>query len=82
MRPQWFSVNSGGSQTNVDSCSYDTSEIPFDQMWEDDRFWMPLLLAKQPFAGRADFKKEGEIFSPKKWWFGVPGDSDHEMPSR
>lgn len=26
-------------------------EIPFEKMWEDDRLWMPLMLAGTPFRG-------------------------------
>jgi hypothetical protein len=40
-------------------------------MWADDRFWMPLLLEKRHFAGRTDFRSNGETFSLQKWWFGV-----------
>ncbi|KAF7348438.1 7,8-dihydro-8-oxoguanine triphosphatase [Mycena venus] len=43
MRPKWF----------------DTTDIPFDQMWDEDRYWLPLLLSKQSFSGRADFEREG-----------------------
>lgn len=25
--------------------------IPFDRMWADDRHWIPLMLARQPFTG-------------------------------
>jgi len=70
MRPQWFLVESAGS-----GCETDTPEIPYDQMWDDDQYWIPLLLAKQPFVGRADFRQEGEVFHPKKWWFGLPCNS-------
>jgi mutator protein MutT len=35
MRPQWFDVNT----------------IPYDQMWADDEFWLPLLLAGKLFQG-------------------------------
>ena len=27
-------------------------EIPYDEMWEDDRFWIPMLLENQSFKGR------------------------------
>lgn len=39
MRPAWF------SQT----------EIPFEEMWPDDRHWFPLLLAGKKFNGRFHF---------------------------
>ena len=35
MKPKWFSVN----------------EIPFEQMWSDDRYWFPLFLADKKFEG-------------------------------
>jgi hypothetical protein len=28
MKPEWFSID----------------EIPFDKMWEDDKYWMPRIL--------------------------------------
>ncbi|MBI4093144.1 MAG: 8-oxo-dGTP diphosphatase [Candidatus Kerfeldbacteria bacterium] len=37
MKPQWFNVK----------------EIPYDQMWDDDKFWYPWLFKRQPF--RAEF---------------------------
>ena len=71
MRPQWFHT---GSKNDSGA-----SEIPYEQMWDDDRYWFPLLLSKRPFVGRADFKQEGEIFSPKRWWFGVSESSSGTM---
>ena len=29
----------------------DLEAIPFDEMWEDDRLWLPLLVAGQRFSG-------------------------------
>ncbi len=29
-----------------------TDRIPYHEMWEDDRLWVPLLLARTPFSGR------------------------------
>jgi 8-oxo-dGTP diphosphatase len=28
------------------------NEIPYAQMWEDDRIWLPLVIAGQPFSAR------------------------------
>ena len=35
-RPEWFPVDA----------------IPYDDMWEDDRHWFPMMLAGTPFSGR------------------------------
>ena len=31
------------------------ADIPYDQMWPDDRIWLPLLLENRPFLGRFVF---------------------------
>jgi mutator protein MutT len=36
MRPEWWKV----------------SEIPFNMMWPDDRYWLPLFLDNKKFRGR------------------------------
>ncbi len=41
--------------------------IPFDEMWEDDRIWIPKLLAGEPFYGRFVFDEDAML--------------DHEMLS-
>jgi 8-oxo-dGTP diphosphatase len=43
MAPRWFKVN----------------EIPFDMMWPDDIYWMPLMLAGKQFKGT--FTVENDI---------------------
>ncbi|KZT39301.1 hypothetical protein SISSUDRAFT_1045765 [Sistotremastrum suecicum HHB10207 ss-3] len=68
MRPKWFSTNP--DQTTSES---DAPSIPYDGMWADDIYWLPKLLAKIPFQGRADFSVEENGPSGGamvKWWFG------------
>lgn len=43
MRPQWFDV--GG--------------IPYDEMWPDDRHWLPLFLKGNKLYGKFLFDKKG-----------------------
>jgi len=45
MKPRWFKF----------------AEIPYTQMWPDDRFWLPLFLAGKNFCGRFAFNKDFEI---------------------
>ncbi|MBI2055607.1 MAG: 8-oxo-dGTP diphosphatase [Candidatus Sungbacteria bacterium] len=45
MRPQWFHVN----------------EIPFQEMWPDDKHWFPLFLAGNKFRGKCFFDESGNI---------------------
>jgi len=72
MRPEWFAFSA-----DPDSQDTGTSEpesyrpIPFDDMWDTDRFWMDLLLSKTLFYGRADFGRQGENFVVRRWWYGV-----------
>lgn len=47
MRPDWFSEQ----------------DLPFEDMWPDDRHWMPLLLAGKKFVGKFSFNKEGELLN-------------------
>lgn len=45
MKPRWF----------------DKKNLPFDQMWPDDKFWMPLLLKNKKFKGRFVFEGYDKI---------------------
>ena len=45
MRPQWFSVE----------------EIPFAEMWPDDKYWFPLFLEGKSFNGRFLFRDHDTI---------------------
>jgi hypothetical protein len=49
MRPRWF----------------DIADIPYDNMWEDDMFWLPLLLEGKKFTGRFVFGAENTIIEQK-----------------
>jgi 8-oxo-dGTP diphosphatase/2-hydroxy-dATP diphosphatase len=40
MAPKWFKIE----------------EIPFDQMWPDDKYWLPLLLEGKNFRGKFYFE--------------------------
>ncbi|NPA76287.1 MAG: 8-oxo-dGTP diphosphatase [Candidatus Diapherotrites archaeon] len=40
---------------------FGTDEIPYDNMWRDDRYWFPLLLAGKRFYGRFWFRDWKEI---------------------
>ena len=44
MKPEWF----------------DTNKIPYDKMWSDDTFWLPLLLKKKKFKGEFLFDKPSD----------------------
>ncbi|MEI7451725.1 MAG: 8-oxo-dGTP diphosphatase [Candidatus Falkowbacteria bacterium] len=47
MRPQWFHVD----------------EIPFADMWPDDEYWLPLLLAGKKFTGKLLFADQNTVIS-------------------
>jgi len=47
MAPRWFSEN----------------DLPFDNMWQDDRYWFPLLLANKSFEGYFFFKDQQTLDS-------------------
>ncbi|MFB6298632.1 MAG: 8-oxo-dGTP diphosphatase [Halobacteriales archaeon] len=42
--PSWFAIDS----------------IPYDEMWEDDRYWLPLLLDGKRFRGTFRFDVDGD----------------------
>lgn len=49
MRPQWF----------------DVKDIPFDSMWKDDKYWMPLFLENKKFKGKFIFDDKDNILDYK-----------------
>jgi len=49
MKPEWF----------------DENQIPYNKMWDDDKYWLPLLLRGQRFKGRFNFNLDSKIKSYK-----------------
>ena len=45
MRPKWFHID----------------EIPYNQMWSDDKYWLPMFLDEKSFRGKFIFNKFNEI---------------------
>lgn len=45
MKPQWFEVK----------------DIPFDDMWPDDKYWIPMFLEGKKFTGKFLFDKGDSI---------------------
>ncbi|MDZ7701961.1 MAG: 8-oxo-dGTP diphosphatase [Halobacteriales archaeon] len=45
--PSWFPVD----------------DLPYDEMWEDDREWFPHLLEGRPFRGLVAFDAAGEVMT-------------------
>ncbi len=39
---------------------FPTNKIPYDEMWTDDRIWMPLMLERKSFKGRFYFDRGGK----------------------
>ena len=35
--------------------------IPYEEMWEDDRIWLPMMLAREPFHGRFLFSGDSML---------------------
>lgn len=40
-------------------CWFPLDEIPYDEMWQDDRHWLPLLLEGRRFCGSFYFSEDG-----------------------
>lgn len=45
MAPKWFKIE----------------EIPFDEMWDDDRYWLPYVLKNKKLKARFTFDKNDKI---------------------
>ncbi|KAH9053179.1 hypothetical protein EDB87DRAFT_1653153 [Lactarius vividus] len=72
MRPEWFCATDKETETGPTSDGT-LPPIPYDSMWPDDVYWMPHLLSKRPFVGRADFDRDNSgTYKLLRWWFGIP----------
>ena len=49
MKPEWYHVD----------------DIPFDQMWPDDKYWFPLLLEGKKFKGKFVLEGQDKILEHK-----------------
>jgi 8-oxo-dGTP diphosphatase/2-hydroxy-dATP diphosphatase len=47
MMPQWF----------------DVAKIPYDKMWADDTYWLPMFLADKKFGGECFFDADNKIIN-------------------
>jgi 8-oxo-dGTP pyrophosphatase MutT (NUDIX family) len=67
MRPEWF----------------DSTEIPFDQMWADDRIWWPAFLSPaKRFSGIFCFKDTTLLWQMFRQEEKTPGDSHNFLGPR
>ncbi|MCC7356300.1 MAG: 8-oxo-dGTP diphosphatase [Candidatus Doudnabacteria bacterium] len=49
MKPQWFNF----------------TDIPYEDMWPADRYWLPYVIEKKQFAGNVHFKDMNTILTQK-----------------
>jgi 8-oxo-dGTP diphosphatase/2-hydroxy-dATP diphosphatase len=49
MSPQWFDID----------------KIPFEKMWPDDKYWLPLFLAGKKFKGQFLFDDKDQVLEYK-----------------
>ncbi len=47
MKPQWFEIDA----------------VPFDEMWQDDRYWFPVFFEDREFTGRFFFDADENLLS-------------------
>ena len=52
MKPKWFAVD----------------ELPYEQMWDDDKFWLPGVLAGKKVKGNFIFNDQGKVVEHHLEW--------------
>jgi len=40
---------------------FNSADLPFGEMWEDDPYWMPYFLAGRPFEGEVTFDNDDHV---------------------
>lgn len=51
----------------MEPCWFSIEQLPFDQMWADDVYWMPLFLKGNHFAGEFHFKNSEQLLTHHIW---------------
>ena len=72
MRPQCFASGTAASQPMLEE---DLPAIPYEQMHQEAKIWIPLVLSGKHVIGRVDFVPNSSIerkYDMRRWWFGVP----------
>ena len=49
MRPEWFLIK----------------DIPYEKMWSDDKYWLPIFLENKKFKGKFIFDKNNNVLQYK-----------------
>ncbi|VDB92476.1 unnamed protein product [Peniophora sp. CBMAI 1063] len=73
MIPQWFST--GAASAGIVAGDEGLPAIPYEQMYQEAKIWVPLILAGKHVVGRIDFVPNASAerkYDMRRWWFGVP----------
>jgi 8-oxo-dGTP diphosphatase len=46
---------------------FDMDAVPYDEMWADDRYWLPRALKGERFAGRFEFEGDTMLSKDVRW---------------
>lgn len=46
---------------------FETDAIPYDEMWADDRYWLPRALKGERFTGRFEFDGDTMLSKDVRW---------------
>jgi 8-oxo-dGTP diphosphatase len=46
---------------------FEMDKIPYDEMWADDRFWLPRALKGERFIGRFEFDSDTMLSQDVRW---------------